>query len=307
MSSRAEPDVEVVIVHWNAPSWCASSVDSMLKSIGVNVRCTIVDNASTHALDGVPPNVETIHLAENLGYAGAANVGLGVASERGARSRYVAVAAHDALVEPECLRAMTDLLDSELTLGLVGPVLSAPSRSTGGVWRGWRARTLTELEDPGASVLERDWLSGTLIVGRHECFDQLGGFDARLGSYVEDVDICLRARDAGWRVGVLPAARARGQGSASSSVTVHVDVNSVFVAAKRNGLRIVPGIVMRYVFWMFRGTVAALWPRRSATRRQASWEHVLDHGRALRLLFGQPRRLWQFARSHERCSRTSGA
>jgi N-acetylglucosaminyl-diphospho-decaprenol L-rhamnosyltransferase len=57
--------------------------------------------------------------------------------------------------------------------------------------------------------------SGTCLILRRTCIEQVGLFDEQFGSYVEDVDLGLRAREAGWSVRKIPEARASGVGSVS--------------------------------------------------------------------------------------------
>jgi GT2 family glycosyltransferase len=45
-----------------------------------------------------------------------------------------------------------------------------------------------------------DWATGCCLLVRRECWDQLGGLDPAFFLYYEDVDLCRRARDAGWSV-----------------------------------------------------------------------------------------------------------
>ena len=53
---------------------------------------------------------------------------------------------------------------------------------------------------------EVDWLAGMFMLFRREVYASLGGFDERYFLYYEDVDICCRARLAGWKVRLEPAA-----------------------------------------------------------------------------------------------------
>ena len=58
-----------------------------------------------------------------------------------------------------------------------------------------------------------------------ECVDAVGAFDERFGSYAEDIDYGLRARDHGWEVLVLTTARAWGLGSSSANSVRDVTAN----------------------------------------------------------------------------------
>jgi GT2 family glycosyltransferase len=299
MSNAPDPLIDVYIVHWRAPEWCEAAAASMLESIGVRVRCHVIDNgasggsALSTALD---PRVEIITTGENLGYSGAHNQGLARALAEHERADFLVLAAHDALVDSRALELMCAAARADARIGIVGPVLTDPAVEGGGWWRGWRARATSSWNED-AVFEDRDWLSGTLLFVRPECVEEIGGFDERLGSYVEDVDFCLRARDAGWRVGLATRARAAGIGSASADVTFMVDVNSVFVAAKRRGSLYSVRILCRYAYWIARGAIAAFDPRRTRDRRRASIAHARDHGRAVSYLVSHWSRVRDFARN----------
>ena len=287
------PLLDVFLIHWRAPEWCAQAVRSVLASEGVDVRCTVVDNGATggdtlaRLLD---PSVELVTTSENLGYTGAANLALSRALSTHPRAEFIVVASHDLVVDADTLRTLRDSMRSDDRIGIVGPVLTAPAQSAGGSWRGWRAKG-TSAFDPRQRFEERDWMSGTLLMLRPACVEQIGGFDEALGSYVEDVDLCLRAHDAGWKVGVAPAARAAGIGSVSRDVTLLVDVNSVLLAVKRRGVGAGVPIAGRYVYWAGRGAVTSAFPWRSRGRRRASFVHARDHARALAQLAREWRRV----------------
>ena len=278
---NSEQELTVVVVHWRKPDWCEETIESLLRSDAIRVKVVVVDNEATlgAAATRIAEHLDVTVLAqpENAGYAGGANVGLSWWAANEPAAEFVAVASHDVEVAPASLAALVESLASDPQLGVVAPTLKAP-RVGVGVWRGWRARTdaLEEPSDPASPML-CDWVSGTLLVTRRDVLAEIGGFDSRFGSYVEDVDLGLRARDAGWLVAVLPSAPARQRGSGSALVTRLVDWNSLLLVAKRRGLRWIIPVLLRYAWWVPRGLVAAGVLTRPKERRTASIQHARDH------------------------------
>ena len=62
-----------------------------------------------------------------------------------------------------------------------------------------------------------DWLSGCAFAVRREAFEAVGGFDEGYFMYVEDVDLGLRLKRAGWRVRYEPSAVVEHRVGASTS------------------------------------------------------------------------------------------
>lgn len=60
------------------------------------------------------------------------------------------------------------------------------------------------------------WAVGACLVLRREAFDAVGGFDEAYRLYFEDVDLCVRLREAGWRVHSDGAVRVRHHHRAES-------------------------------------------------------------------------------------------
>ena len=100
-------------------------------------------------------------------------------------------------------------------VGIVGARLLFPDasvQSVGGVFDGasqpvhrclgWRNLTHPEIAEP------RDvtWVTGAALAIRKSLFETLGGFDTSYRMYFEDADLCLRAREAGWKVRYEPRA-----------------------------------------------------------------------------------------------------
>ena len=74
------------------------------------------------------------------------------------------------------------------------------------VWRTnpW-TRRYRQLDVDPTLPRDVDWVSGAAVWLRREALDDIGGWDERYFMYMEDVDLCLRLRRAGWRVEYLPS------------------------------------------------------------------------------------------------------
>lgn len=230
----------VYLIHWNAPEWLRSSIDSLRSSVGCDLSIVVIDN-SQNLGPTFDPEITLITPPSNDGYTGGANRALADATTRFPDATEIVIAAHDVHVEPGSLARLRHELHTNPACGIAGPVLLAPAVSYGGTWDGRRAGRLTE---PG----EPQWLSGTLMMIRRACSDDLGLFDTSFGSYSEDVDYGLRAKDKGWALAAVSDANAWGLGSVAEDVHQRIDITNLRVAVKRSGRRVLlRELVTRFV------------------------------------------------------------
>ncbi|MCJ7508785.1 MAG: glycosyltransferase, partial [candidate division Zixibacteria bacterium] len=52
--------------------------------------------------------------------------------------------------------------------------------------------------------MEVDWVSGSALLARKDMLDQIRNLDENFFMYVEDVDLCYRAKKSGWKVFYYP-------------------------------------------------------------------------------------------------------
>lgn len=290
------------LIHWDAPDWCASAVGSLLGSRGVDIRVTVIDNGQRTGppvAELLPSAVRVIRTGRNVGYAGGANVALADWRNSFPQSPLCLIGSHDLHVSPEAVRELIRASRQNREYGILAPAISVPIRdsvfeSSGGTWSHRGAIQLSLVTTD--RVEDRDWVSGACLVLHRDCVEELRGFDERFGSYVEDVDLCLRAKDAGWRVGVVTWAVASTLGSSSPNAAGLNEANVVLLAVKRHGFAC--GLVgsMQVLLRGFRSLAGSLAFWRDRHRRQASryflGQHVdaaktLVHRRALIRLLGR--------------------
>jgi GT2 family glycosyltransferase len=130
--------------------------------------------------------------------------------------------------------AMQDAFRADARLGAAGASLVNPDGSP--QWSGGAAPTrawLVALASGLPRLLDRlpgyrrlrppsgtadapvDWVTGAAIAIRREAWTQAGPLDETYRFYAQDLDFCLRLRDAGWRVRVVPGWRVRHVGGAT--------------------------------------------------------------------------------------------
>lgn len=217
--------ISAVIVSYNSADYLPDCLRS-LRSEGVD-DVVVVDNASSDGSVEVAragdPAVSVVETGANLGFGSAAN--RGVATTAG---EYVLILNPDTVVEPGTAKALSEALDRDSGLAVVGPrmekldgtlypsVRRFPELTVafghaflGLVWPTNPATRRYRMLDwdhdrPAADV---DWVGGACMLVRRSAFDLIGGFDEAYFMYVEDVDLCWRLGQAGWRIGYEPAAR----------------------------------------------------------------------------------------------------
>jgi N-acetylglucosaminyl-diphospho-decaprenol L-rhamnosyltransferase len=213
-----------VVINYEAGSALARCVQSLLDdtSAGDTPQVVVVDNGSSDGSANAieeSPAVSVLRPGENLGYARAANLGIGATN-----APVVAVCNPDLEVQTGTAAAILSRLDAEPDLAAAGPLIRNPD---GTIYPS--ARSVPRLRDAvGHGLLglvqptnrftrryrqldadprrrrDVDWVSGAAIWLRRDALTAAGGWDERYFMYVEDVDLCWRLRQAGWRIGYEP-------------------------------------------------------------------------------------------------------
>jgi N-acetylglucosaminyl-diphospho-decaprenol L-rhamnosyltransferase len=157
----------------------------------------------------LPDGVELLRSSHNLGYAAGMNRGVEHQLRRGCA--LLLLLTHDARLRPGALARLVEAAEAHPEFGLLGPALvfagSEEPFSFGGLNRtgGGKAHR-TEPPEAEDGVAACDWVDGGTILLRAVVLERVGRFDERFWSYCEEAELCLRARRAGFRVGIVPAA-----------------------------------------------------------------------------------------------------
>lgn len=216
--------VGAVVVNYKARDHLVACVRS-LRAEGVD-DVIVADNdsrdGSREALAASDPAARFLPTGGNRGYGTAANRGAALAV-----GDLLLVCNSDVVLEPGAVKALAAVLDADRRVAIVGPRVDNddgtlyPSPRTfpdlgvalGHAFLGQVAprnrftRRYRMLDWDHTRTLEAEWVSGACFLVRREAWVSLGGFDESYFMYVEDVDLCWRARREGWKVAFDPAAR----------------------------------------------------------------------------------------------------
>ena len=276
----ASPRCIIVVLNWNGREDTLACLRSLQPVRGADADVLVVDNGSEDgsedAIRSAHPDVDFLQTGANLGFAGGNNAGIARALERGAEA--VLLLNNDTEVQPDLMRPLLDALDRDTRVGIVGASIAyhhQPDRlwAFGGgrfdVSNGWvrHVQRPVPLCTLGTRGNLHFYVTGCAMLLRRDMLEEIGVLDTSYFHFCEDVDLCLRAESAGWKVTVAPEARLLHKVSATIGVAsptfLYYNLRSRLTLARRHGPAGSPS----------RWAVAKLWLR--------LWRPTLGSGRAV--------------------------
>jgi len=218
--------LSIIMVSYNTKAVLRKAIQHVYQSTGLeSFEIIVVDNdshdGSSEMVASEFPQVKLIQNPANVGFAAGNNPGI-----EAAKGEYILLLNSDAYVFDNSLQATVNYMEAHPETGIMGAQLicedgspQPSAREFPTVWRkikvlsGWDSRHSSyesyydyyREEDLGAPEPRAvDWVPGTYFAIRREALNDIGLLDERFFMYYEEVDYCLRARDAGWRIDFNP-------------------------------------------------------------------------------------------------------
>jgi GT2 family glycosyltransferase len=202
-------DVSAIVVSYADPIAAAATARTLLEQTAAPLEVLVVDNGAEPGGAGAawPEGVRALPPAGNVGYVLACN-----RAAAQARGRWLLFLNPDAPADRDCLAHLRAAAEEDPAVAIVGAQVLLPGGErvnagenpvhlSGLCWSG-RFEQARE-HGPARDVLA---VSGAALMVRADVFAQLGGFEPGYFMYHDDVDVCWRARLAGWRVRFVPEA-----------------------------------------------------------------------------------------------------
>ena len=202
---------------------------------GLALDLLVVDNASSDGSARVAaertPQVRLIDNPTNRGLSAAWNQGA-----RAVDAPWILFLNPDAEVWQGDLGAFVKAGEGRPDVALLGPVIRNPD---GTIYESGRAfpgvlqalghaflgpfapgnrftRAYRQTSWDRSTEREVDWVSGAAMLIRRSAFEQVGAFDEAFWLYGEELDLCARLRDAGWKVLATPEFEVLHEGGVST-------------------------------------------------------------------------------------------
>ncbi len=224
--------VAVVILNWNGEEVLKRFLPSVVRwvSTSEDYQLVIADNGSTDSsiayINSNFPQIRVIALGKNYGYAGGYNKALSQIE-----ASYYWLLNSDVELKDDAITPIVELMDYNSDIAIVMPKIlsqrNPDSFEYAGAAGGYidkygfpfcRGRVINSIEhDNGQYNTQAEilWASGAALMIRSSLFKELEGFDSDFFAYMEEIDLCWRARNRGFRVICHPTAKVYHLGAAT--------------------------------------------------------------------------------------------
>jgi GT2 family glycosyltransferase len=211
-------ETAVVILSYNGRKWHEQFLPLIVSEAASGYEVVVVDNASTddtyEYLRAQFPAVHTLQIAVNKGFANGYYEAL-----KQIQAKYYILLSADFEVTPNWFPPLLHAMQRYPGLAACQPKirywrqreLFEYAGAGGGFMDKWgylfcRGRIFNDLEtDKGQynDDIEVFWASGGCLMVRADLYHRVGGLDPDLYAHMEEVDLCWRLKNAGYRIGYI--------------------------------------------------------------------------------------------------------
>ncbi|MGH7975795.1 MAG: glycosyltransferase family 2 protein [Limisphaerales bacterium] len=209
------PRVAVVILAWNGKNFLEKLLPSVVASTYPNLEICVADNHSTDGSDDYIrqhwPKLKLICLERNEGFAAGYNQALAQVN-----ADYYVLLNQDVEVIPGWIEPVIALMEKDSSIAAAQPKLLdfrqkekfEYAGAAGGFMDQWgytfcRGRLFDATEkDTGQYNDTREifWATGAALFIRAGLFHRFGGFDSDFFAHMEEIDLCWRLKNAGYKI-----------------------------------------------------------------------------------------------------------
>lgn len=231
-------DFSIITVNYNLSAEIENCITSIINTFEdrkqIEYEIIIVDNNSPDkSLPEVEKkfkrdNIHFYYLDKNLGFGKGNNFGFSKAS-----GKYICFLNPDTIVKEEIFSQVIELFEKDKAIGIIGPEQQVRSPffdfsagfspnlifelfnllGLGVFFEGFVVHFYKKLK--GNELIKVNWILGAAIFIRYELFDLIDGFDKDYFMFFEEVDLCKRVAEKGYKIIYYPKIKIHHIGSVS--------------------------------------------------------------------------------------------
>ena len=221
--SPSDLTVTVIIPNWNGALWLPGCLEGLINQYYQDFKVMMVDNNSEDEslalVQQKYPFVEIYRCPKNIGFSAAVNLGI-----RKSKSKYVALLNTDTRPQANWLASLVELMDqSSLDVGALASKMLNMEKpeliDNAGDFLCWQGAAIKRGHGKPTNTFKQieevfSPCAGAVLY-RRSFLEKIGGFDERFFAYLEDVDLGLRGRLAGYHYLFVPFAEIYHHGHGS--------------------------------------------------------------------------------------------
>ncbi len=205
-----------IIVNYNSGTDLIKCVESILYSNNINPLIIIIDNASRDgSLEKCKarfPKIIYIYNTHNIGFSAGINIGIRYALERNATT--ITLCNPDAILNKNCAHELISVI-AKKKADIISPIIykynSTKYWFAGGKISFIKIKTIHKnptKKQLSKKLITTDYITGCVMTISPHIFQKISLFDENFFLYYEDADFSLRAKNAGFILGIIPNAKA---------------------------------------------------------------------------------------------------
>jgi hypothetical protein len=262
------PLVYAIVLNWNRPDDTHACLNSLVHVDYPALKVLVVDNGSdteqARRLQAEALGAEVLWLERNYGFAEGNNKGMRYALEHGAD--FILLLNNDTTVDPGLVPELINVIKDDPLIGIAGPIIYYADVPDSVWFAGMRfrdglyvVRRGLHLKPPLKRAEEVDFVSGCGMLIRRSVLERIGFFSPDYFMYYEDLDYCVRARRAGFKLVCATQARmwhavSASTGGPDSPLKQYHQVKSslVFYKQHTHGVLYLLNVTLRFAhaFWV---------------------------------------------------------
>ena len=244
-------DVSIIFVNYKTKDLTINAIKSVFeKTEDITYEIFVVDNnsqdGSIEEIEKEFPKISIIKNSVNAGFGAANNLAI-----KKAKGKYILCLNTDTLLINNAIKIMFDFMEDNQNIGACGGNLYDydlnPTMSYAAFPNFWNCLSLSwilkkifpVLRNHGEvkNIKEVDFITGANIFLRKRILDEIGLFDEQFFMFCEEIDLCYRIKEAGYKRVILPDSKIthlEGKSSKNFWNNTKMRVESKYLYSRKN-------------------------------------------------------------------------